>query len=467
MWCIIALKQSFAFEINEKVSDTFFNLFGCIQGGCARILSTYMSNNKTPKNHYDYMNEFNTEGDEDLDQPAKKSDEDFGSMFSESLKGAEKKLRVGDKIRGKILNLGKEDVFVTTGTQHDGVMSRRDLLDAEGNCPYKVGDITEVYVTMVKGTDIRLSKFPTDRNMADDLKSAYSSNLPIQGRIVEVCKGGVRVNIKGKMAFCPISQIDSKHVENAEEYVGRSFEFKITEISEGGKNIVVSRRKLLDAEREVGTTSFLAETKDGDTATGRVTRLEAFGAFVELAPGVEGLVHISEIAWSRINHPSDLLKPGETVTVKVLKREVLNGKAKISLSIKQAMEKPAREVEAPKNGAPKKDDPWAKLSVGQVFEGKVNRKEVYGLFVQLEPGITGLLHQSRAKDSKDFHFEKVRVNDVVKVQIVEIRAGERQISLGLPGDGGEDDWKTEYKQDANASLGTLGSKMAALMAKKK
>ena len=427
-----------------------------------------MTNYKSPKNQTDYINEFNIEGEEELDAPVKKSGEDFASMLSESFKSIEKKLRVGDKIRGKILNLGSEEVFVTTGTRHDGIMSRRDLLDAEGNCAYKVGDITEVYVTMVKGSEIRLSKNPTDRNMAEDLKSAYESNLPIQGRIVEVCKGGVRVNIKGKIAFCPISQIDSKHIETADEYVGKSFEFKITEISEGGKNIVVSRRKLLDAEREVGTTSFLSETKDGDIATGRVTRFEPFGAFIELAPGVDGLVHISEISWSRIANPSEVLTLGQTVSVKVLKREVLNGRAKISLSIKQVTPREEKNAEAAAEAsAPKKDDSWSKLTVGQVFQGKVNRKEAYGIFVQLEPGITGLLHKSRTHDSKDFHFEKVRVNDVIPVQIVEIRATERQISLGLPGEAGDDDWKTSYKSDSNASLGNLGAQMAAALAKKK
>ena len=344
-------------------------------------------------------------------------------------------------------------------------MSRRDLLDAEGNCPYQIGDLIEVYVTMVKGSEIRLSKNPTDRNMAEDLKTAYSSNMPIQGRIVEVCKGGVRVNIKGKMAFCPISQIDSKHIENAEEYVGKSFEFKITEISEGGKNIVVSRRKLLDAEREIGTTSFLSETKDGDITTGKVTRFEPFGAFVELAPGVDGLVHISEISWSRIADPSEVLTLGQEVTVKLLKREVLNGRAKISLSIKQVT--PREEKDAEKTAAPKKDDSWSKLSVGQVFQGKVQRKEPYGLFVQLEPGITGLLHKSRTNDSKEFQFDKTRVNDVVSVQIAEIRMNERQISLSLPGDSSEDEWKTSYKPNSSASLGTLGSQMAAALAKKK
>lgn len=417
------------------------------------------------------MNEFNVEGEDDLETPKQKSGEDFGSMFSESLKGSDKKLKVGDKIRGKILNLGSEEVFVTTGTRHDGVLSRKELLDADGNCQYKVGDITEVYVTMVKGDQIRLSKNPTDRNMAEDLKTAYSNNQPIQGRIVEVCKGGVRVNIKGKMAFCPISQIDSKHVENAEEYVGKSFEFKITEISEGGKNIVVSRRKLLDTEREVGTQNFLSETKDGDVVKGRVTRFEPFGAFIELAPGVEGLAHISEISWSRIGAPSEVLVLGQDVQVKVLKREVLNGRAKVSLSIKQTTDKPAREFDSAKAAGKAaealKDDPFARFGVGQIFEGKITRKEPYGLFVQIEPNVIGLLHKSRTETHKEFQFDKKRVNDVVQVQIAEIKAGERQIALSLPGDASEDAWKSEYKSNENASLGSFGSAFAAALTKKK
>jgi len=423
-----------------------------------------MTNQKSGKPSLDYLNEFMSEDDVDLDEaPKKSSDDNFASMFNESTKGETKKLRVGDKIRGKILNLGSAEVFITTGTLHDGILQRSELLDADGNCPYKVGDITEVYVTMVKKDEIRLSKTSTDRNLAEDIKSAFENNQPIPGRIVEECKGGVRVNIKGKIAFCPISQIDSKHIENAAEYIGKSFDFKITEISEGGKNIVVSRRKLLDAEREVGTSHFLSETKDGDITTGRVTRFEPFGAFIELAPGVDGLVHISEIAWSRIGAPSEVLTLGQTVTVKLLKRELVNGKAKISLSIKQVTPKEEKAVEP----VVAKDDPWAKLTVGQAFTGKVNRKEPYGLFIQLEPGLTGLLHKSRTENSKDFHFEKVRVNDSIAVQIVEIKMGERQIALGLPGDGSENDWKTMYKSDANASMGTLADRMGAHLVKKK
>jgi small subunit ribosomal protein S1 len=434
-----------------------------------------MKNPKASNIKADYLDEFNTDentGGEEIDASATKKN-DFASLLANSFKSQDKKLRVGDKIRGKILIVGSVDVYVSTGTQKDGVIQRRDLLDAEGNCPYQAGDEIELYVTMVKGDDVRLSKNASDRNMAEDLSTAFANNQPIQGRIVEVCNGGVRVSIKGKIAFCPISQIDTKHIETADEYVGRSFDFKITAITEGGKNIVVSRRKLLDAEREVNSAHFLSETKDGDIAQGRVTRMEPYGAFVELAPGLDGLVHISEIAWSRLGDPSEVLTLGQDVTVKLLKREVLNGKAKISLSIKQATARPEREIEAPSGDKPgrapvePKSDPWQKLTIGQVFTGTVNRKEVYGLFVQLEPGITGLLHKSRVSDTAGFHFEKVRVGDPLPVQILEIRLGERQISLGIPGDGSDEDWRTYQAPVATTSFGSLGDRMGAALLKKK
>ena len=401
-----------------------------------------------------------------------KKEEDFASLLGESLRKMSKKLSVGDKIRGKILVLGKEDVFVSTGTQHDGVIHRRDLLDENGNCPYRVDDVIELYVTQVRGSDIRLSKRATDKNVAGDLEDAFDMMLPIQGRIAEVCKGGVRVNIKGKLAFCPISQIDVKHVESAEEYVGKSFEFRITQFSEGGRNIVVSRRKLLEEERELNAASFLEENKDGDIVQGRVARLEKFGAFVELAPGIDGLVHISEIAWSRIGDPSEILQVGQAVTVKILKRELLNGRMKLSLSIKQATENQAKAggtgdtasgSEGTAGGA---SDTWAKYSVGQIVSGKVNRKELYGLFVQLEPGITGLLHKSKAIEHPDFHFEKLKVGDSVTVQIGEIRKEDRRISLDVPRDPNEDDWRNHTPQ-AQTSFGTLGDQLKAALEKKK
>lgn len=416
----------------------------------------------------------------------KSNDEDFAALLGESLKTMSRKLSVGDKIRGKILVLGKEDVFVSTGTQHDGLIHRRDLLDKDGNCPFKVDDVIDLYVTQVRGSDIRLSRKATDKNLAEDLEDAFDMMLPISGRIAEVCKGGVRVNIKGKLAFCPISQIDVRHVENPEEYVGKSFEFRITQFSEGGRNIVVSRRKLLEEERELNAESFLEEHQDGEIVQGKVARLEKFGAFIELAPGIDGLVHISEIAWYRIGDPAEVLQVGQEVTVKILKRETINGRMRLSLSIKQTIERDSQEAGAAHGagdpsqdgaqsgasgqpglpGAPGLKDTWAKYTVGQIISGKVNRKEVYGLFVQLEPGITGLLHKSKAVEHPEFHFEKLRVGDAITVQIGEIRKDERRISLDVPRDPHEDDWRTQPQQ-AQTSFGTLGDQFKAALEKKK
>ncbi len=416
------------------------------------------------KSKTDYFKQFEESAEDAPEETTQKSSEDFAAMLGESLKAPNKKLKVGDKIKGKILVLGKEEVYVSTGTQHDGMIMRRDLLDAEGNCPYQRDDLIELYVTQVRGSEIKLSKNPTDRNIAKDLEDAHAMKLAIPGRIVEVCKGGVRVNIKGKLAFCPISQIDSKHIENPEDYVGKTFDFKITQFSEGGKNIVVSRRKLLDEERELGTVTFLEEHKDGDVVQGRVSRLEKFGAFVELAPGVDGLVHISEIAWSRIGDPSEVLQVGQPVTVKMLKREATGDRVKISLSIKQISPKEERAAQ-PEGSTPLQSvDVWSKFKVGQIITGKISRKEPYGFFVQLEPGLTGLLHKSRTQDTPEFHFEKFKVNDPITVQIGEIKMSERQISLTLPRDPNEDDWKS-HQQNTQSSFGTLADKFNLLKKK--
>ncbi len=402
----------------------------------------------------------------DGDESSRKSSggEDFAQLLEESFRKPSKKLSVGEKIRGKILLLGKEEVFVSTGTPHDGILSKRELLNEDGTCSYQVNDTVDLYVTQIRGGEIRLSKKPTDKNLAEDLEDAFDRMLPVQGRIVETCKGGVRVSIKGKVAFCPISQIDLKHVENAEDYVGKSFEFRITQFSERGRNIVVSRRKVLEEEREASAGSFLEEHQVGDVVQGRVTRLEKFGAFIELTPGIEGLVHISEIAWSRIGDPSDILQVGQEVQAKILSREAVNHRLRISLSIKQAIAQESASTSQGPNAGEKTASPTApvggaKYQIGQVLTGKVHRKEVYGFFVQLEPGVNGLLHKSKGLDHPDFQFEKFKVGDAITVQIGEIRKEDGRISLDLPGDPNADDWKNH--QGTPASLGTLGGALGA------
>jgi small subunit ribosomal protein S1 len=397
--------------------------------------------------------------DQDPASSGDESAEDFSALLGASLEEAEKTLSVGDKLRAEILAVGQEDVQAALGPGREGVVATADFLDASGRCSVRAGDAVDLFVTSIRPGEIRLSKNPTDKNIAHDLKEAFEGRRPVEGRVVETCKGGVRVSVKGKTAFCPISQIDTKRTETGAEFVGKTFVFSITEFSEDGRSIVVSRRKPLEEEQARAGDAFLQENPDGAVVAGTVVRLEKFGAFVELVPGVEGLLHVSEVAWSRIESPSELLSAGQAVSVKILKRESVDGRLKISLSLKQVAERPASPVAAAVV------DPWAKYSAGLVVTGKITRKEPYGLFVQLEPGIVGLLHQSKTSEHPEFHLEKQRVGGEIQVQVAEVKLGERRISLELPRDPGEDDWK-QHQQAGDASSGGLGEALRAALEKK-
>ena len=398
--------------------------------------------------------------DQDQSSAGDDSSEDFSALLGASMEASEKTFSIGDRVRAEILAVGREDSQAALGPGREGVVATAEFLDADGRCSVRAGDTLDLFVTSVRPGEIRLSRNPTDKNLAQDLKEAFDLRRSVEGRVVEICKGGVRVSVKGKTAFCPISQLDTKRTETGAEFVGKTFVFGITEFSEDGRNIVVSRRKLLEEERSRAADAFLKENPDGAVAAGTVVRLEKFGAFVELAPGVEGLLHISEIAWSRIESPSEVLSVGQTVAVKILKRETVEGRLKISLSLKQVAGRPATPAAAAVV------DPWTKYSAGRVVTGKITRKEPYGLFIQLEPGIVGLLHQSKTSEHPEFHLEKQRVGDAISVQVAEVKLGERRISLELPRDPNEEDWKL-HQQAGGASSGGLGEALRAALEKKK
>ena len=388
------------------------------------------------------------------------SAEDFSALLGASLEASETPISTGDRARAEILAVGREEVRVALGPGREGVVATADFLDADGRVAVKAGDAVDLFVTSIRPGEIRLSKNPTDKNLAEDLKEAFERRAPIEGRVIEVCKGGFRVSVKGKTAFCPISQMDTKRTETGAEFVGKTFTFGITEFSEDGRNIVVSRRKLLEEEQGRTANAFLEANPDGAVVTGTVVRLEKFGAFVELVPGVEGLAHVSELAWSRIESPAEILTVGQSLSVKILKRETVDGRLKISLSLKQVTERPARPA------APAVVDPWTKYAAGQVLTGKITRKEVYGLFIQLEPGVVGLLHQSKTSENSEFHLAKQKVGEEIQVQVAEVKLGERRISLELPRDPGENDWK-EHLQSGDAAPGGLGEALRAALEKKK
>ena len=367
-----------------------------------------------------------------------KGSSDFAQLFESSLQDIGKKLKAGDRIRGEILSIGKEEVFVSTGTVTDGVVLKPELVDKEGVFSHKVGDTLDLFVTQVRGGQIFLSPKPTSKNLAEGLEDAFDMMLPVEGRVTETCNGGFRVLLMGQTAFCPISQMDLKRIDQPETYIGKKFEFMVTQFDR--RNVVVSRRKLLEEQKGVSQATFLEDHKVGDVVKGVVMRLEKFGAFIELAPGLEGLAHISELSWSRVANPAEAVQLGQEVDVKIIKMEEEAGRMKISVSVKQ--------VEA---------HPWTNLpshiEYGKIVEGKVTRCMKFGAFVEVAPGIEGLIPLGEMSYTKRVMSsdELFKEGEKILVMIKEVRPDDRRISLSLR-DAGSDPWAMV---PVNFAVGTI------------
>lgn len=375
---------------------------------------------------------------------------DFASLFEESMGKAGRRLSSGDTLTAEILSIGKEESFVATGTPIDAMILTSELLDENKELKYKVGDRIDVVVIKTKGGEVRVAKQGTRKSNGDldSLEDAHDMELPVEGRVTEVVNGGFRISVQGKTAFCPISQMDYK-VLDAQEYINKKFDFVITQFDPKGRNIVVSRRRLLDQLKVENEGQFLDTVKPGEILNGTVTRIEKFGAFVQLDSGVEGLVHISEIGWSRLQDPSEAVSIGQKVSVKLLRSEEVDGRLKISLSIKQA-------------GG--EGDPWMqvteKYKAGTRHQGTVEKKEAFGLFVNLAPGITGLLPKSKWRDSVDHQmYETRKRGDKLDVQVDEVLFEQKRISLGIPSEIEDQSWKSAQpgkSNFANSGLSGLG-----------
>ncbi|MRR08215.1 MAG: S1 RNA-binding domain-containing protein, partial [Deltaproteobacteria bacterium] len=330
-------------------------------------------------------------------------------------------VHVGDKISGRIISIGKESIFVDTGSKMDGVVDIAEVVEENGNLPYKVGDSIELYVVAIRRGEIVLSKALTSVGGIEMLKDAYQSRLPIEGRVTETCKGGFNVEVVKRRAFCPVSQMDTIYVQNTTDYVGKSFRFVITEFSEGGKNIVLSRRVLLEKEQAEAKQAFIGSLEPNTISRGRVVRIMPYGAFIEISPGIEGMVHISEMSWSRLGTPEELLHVGDEVTVKVIAIEGTGGdNRKISLSMKQVGEDPWNTVDE-------------RYKPGDKLLGKAVRCMDYGVFVEIEPGIEGMVHVSEMSYMKRVAKaqDMVKPGDMIEVMIKEIDPENKRISLSM------------------------------------
>lgn len=385
----------------------------------------------------------------DLFGDEKKEKKDFADLFEASLKSSQKKYDRGQRIKGDILTIGKEEIFLSIESR-DAVLFKKDLT-AEQIAEFKVGDTIEVFILKPQSEVMIVSLKPSSKALSETLEDSLDLETPVEGVVVESVNGGYRVKVMHKLAFCPFSQMDFRSGQ-PEDYLGKKFDFIVTKYEEGGRNIVVSRRKALEANRLESEGQFLTSVQPGTALTGKVTRFEIFGAFVELEAGIEGLIHISEIAWAHIKHPSEALQIGQTITVKVLKvEEDQKGRLRISLSRKQA-----------------EGDPWESIEQefrpGQVITGILRGKERFGYFIDLKAGIRGLLPKSALRESDlEKTLEKTALGEPVQVAIDRIDVAARKISLALPK--GEEDGTWQEFSKNSTQMGTFGDQFKTLFKK--
>jgi small subunit ribosomal protein S1 len=349
-------------------------------------------------------------------------------------------LAAGDVFSGEILAVTGNEAFISTGTPTDATMPF--ILSAGAEKP-KVGDVVQVMVVRAREGEILVKPVGSRGGSVemDSLEDAFDMEIPVEGTVLEAVKGGFRVKVGDQKAFCPISQMDWR-VVTPEDYVGKKFNFIITKF-ERGRDIVVSRRKVMELDRAASEGDFLATAKEGDIFSGKVFRIEKYGAFVRLDNGVDGLIPIGEMSWSRINHPQEVLNLDQVVQVKLMRVAEDGDRLKLSFSLKQGGSM---------------DDPWATIEarfpVGSQVEGVVEGKEPFGLFVNIAGGITGLLPRSTWRDALDASaWENKRRGDRVKVRVDRIDLDAHKLSFTPPRDEEDDSWRSHTAVSGSKSSG--------------
>ncbi|MEW6724823.1 MAG: bifunctional 4-hydroxy-3-methylbut-2-enyl diphosphate reductase/30S ribosomal protein S1 [Bacillota bacterium] len=330
-------------------------------------------------------------------------------------------LREGEIIRGRIVAIGDEVVMVNIGYKSDGIITKEELGRGEIVAPghdLQIGQEIEVYIVRLEGEDGHplLSKRRAEEvRQWELLKESLETGKVIEAKVTKVVRGGLMVEV-GFRGFVPASHVDIGRVENLEQFIGETFRLVVIELDEERRRAVLSRRRVLETERALERERIWETLKAGDVKDGVVRRLTGFGAFVDIG-GVDGLVHVSEMGWQRVEHPGDVVKEGDRVKVKVLKVDQENGR--ISLSMRELMEDPWEEAAR-------------KFSVGSVVTGKVMRIAPFGAFVELAEGIEGLVHVSQlAKERVEKPGEVVTEGQEVKVKILDIRPADHRIALSI------------------------------------
>jgi small subunit ribosomal protein S1 len=349
--------------------------------------------------------------------------EDFAALFESSGDAALPKQRMyekGEKVTAPVTHIDSRFVYVDLGGRGEARAPRDQYVDEEGNLTLEIGKDHE-FIVVGFGAGIELgSRLDTRSSGLGAIEDAEATGLPLMGRVTGKNKGGFTVDIAKFEAFCPVSQIDLQNAEELDVYVGQTFNFKVLEVRDGGKSVVVSRAAYLRDEQEKARAEIMEKLEIGAIMQGTVRKVSDFGAFVDLG-GVDGLVHISEMSWSNVSKSSDVVSEGDNVDVKILSIEDRGGRngLRIALSMKQVLE-----------------NPWGsaneRFHVGQRIKGMVVRTAQFGAFVEIAPGIDGLIHVSELSWEHVRRAEDVvKTGDQVEVEILDIDLTRQRISLSM------------------------------------
>lgn len=340
-------------------------------------------------------------------------EEDFAAMFEASTQA--RQVKRGQTVDGTIVAIGPEVALVNIGGKGEAEIDVAELKDADGDIDVNVGDRIQAMVVSTGGTIVLSRKGVRNAATQRELEEAFNAGLAVEGKVVQAVKGGYEVRVARERAFCPLSQIDAARTEDPAVHVGKTYAFRVIEYKNGGKDIVLSRRKLLEDEQRANADQVRRSIEAGAVLTGRVVSVRDFGAFVDLGAGIQGLLHVSEMGWTRVANPGEIVAPGDQVTVKVLRVDEATGK--ISLGLRQLQ-----------------DDPWStvasKYQAGRVYRGQVARVADFGVFVQLDAEFTGLIPLAETGLDRNADVRKAfPAGSDVEVAVLEVDAANRRIRL--------------------------------------
>ena len=376
-----------------------------------------MGNDDNLISNQDANSEVGKEGmDEITDDSAQGKEESLG--FKELYEQSLQSVQMGGVLTGRVVQINADTVMVDVGWKTEGYIPARELRDDKGNIAINVGDEIEVLVDRRdQDGNLVLSRDKAAKiKIWDDVKVACENNTPVQGTVIERVKGGLSVDI-GIPAFLPGSQVDIRPVRDLDRYVGQSFPFNVLKYDRKRNNVVLSRRTILEKEREAEKFDTLKNIEEGKIIEGVIKNITDYGLFIDLG-GIDGLLHVTDISWGRITRPSDHFSKGERIRVKVLSFD--REKERVALGLKQLAMNPWESI---------KD----KYPIHSVVEGRVVNLTDYGVFVELETGVEGLIHVSEMFWTREIkHPSKVlSIGQIVNVMILDINIETKRISLGL------------------------------------